>query len=283
MQGSKSEDKKMAQVLRMSANKWELAKRLRVDVYSNNKVLQKELNSVAWATTLGSLTVSAALAPVGGPAAGAVSLTRAAQRLNDRAEEYPPQRLHLINEQVFKDMGIPGAVSGMFFDNPSYTPAQDLREAGLSARDEESASFFQYMAEILPWCQAKIAPIQDVSVFGPLVFPKVSDGMVIIPLPLDRALWTERYSLQVSGAIRSYKAMHPNLKRYEFRPTGTASKAAKEKSARHGIETVEIRSSTRLSYGLAYFLPVRAVQKHATPVPPPVLARAEDGCPVETA
>jgi hypothetical protein len=63
-----SQDSKVEQMLAVSSNKRDLAHRLGVDVYSSNSVLQKEMNSVAWATSLGSLTLSAALAPVGGHA-----------------------------------------------------------------------------------------------------------------------------------------------------------------------------------------------------------------------
>jgi hypothetical protein len=91
------EDSKAEQALAVSSNKRALASRLGVDVYSSNSVLQKELNSLAWATALGSLTVSAALAPVGGPAVAAVSITRTAQQVSDVVNEYPPSRLREMN------------------------------------------------------------------------------------------------------------------------------------------------------------------------------------------
>jgi len=254
---SKGDDGKMEQALAVSSNKRELAGKLGVDVYSTNKVLQKELNGIAWATSLGSLTVSAALAPVGGPAVAAVSITRTAQQLNDLVNQYPPQRLRQINEQKLQAMGIPSDVIGRFLDHQSFTPTQAtiivaslealtgargrdafLRQA-LTAEDEESANFFEYMAETLKGYQAKVAPIQDISVFGPLVFAKASNGIVVIPLPLDHAIWTERASRRVPDAMKAYKATNPNQKKYEFWLTGTASKMAKEHSAKLGIQIVE--------------------------------------------
>jgi hypothetical protein len=256
-QPSKGEDSKMAQVLAMSANKRELASKLGVDVYSTNKVLQKELNGLAWATSLGSLTVTAALAPVGGAAAGAVSLTRTAQQLNNLVNQYPPQRLRQINEEKLLAVGMPPDVTSGFLDHPSYTPTQTtsivssletligtkgrdafLRQA-LTAEDEESANFFMYAAETLGGYQAKVALIQDISVFGPLVFAKASNGVVMVPLPLDYAIWTERASQRVPDAMRSYKAMNPNAKKFEFWLTGTASKTAKEEASKLGIQIVE--------------------------------------------
>jgi len=256
-QSGKNEDGKMAQALAMSSNKRELARKLGVDVYSTNKVLQKELNGLAWATSIGSLTVSAALAPVGGPAVMAVTLTRTAQQLNDVISQYPPQRLRQINEQKLLAMGIPADVRTRFLDHPSYTPTQTTIIAGslealsgakgrdaflryaLSADSEEAANFFQYMAEILRGCQAKVSPVQDIKVFGPLVFAKTANGSVITPLPLDYAIWTERAGQRVPDAMRAYKAQNPGLKKCEFWLTGTASQTAKDEAAKNGIQFVE--------------------------------------------
>jgi len=253
----KSEDSKMAQALAVSSNKRELAKKLGVDVYSTNKVLQKELNGLAWATSIGSLTVSAALAPVGGPAVMAVTLTRTAQQLNDLLSQYPPQRLRQINEQKLQAMGIPADVRNRFLDHPSYTPTQTTVIAGslealsgakgrdaflryaLSADSEEGANFFQYMAEMLRGYQAKVGPVQDIKVFGPLVFARAANGSVIVPLPLDYAIWTERAGQRVPDAMHSYKAMEPGMKKCEFWLTGTASQTAKDEAAKNGIQIVE--------------------------------------------
>ena len=256
-QSGKNEDGKMEQALAVSSNKRELAKKLGVDVYSTNKVLQKELNGLAWATSLGSLTVSAALAPVGGPAVMAVTLTRTAQQLSDVISQYPPQRLRQINEQKLQAMGIPADVRTRFLDHPFYTPTQTTIIAGslealsgakgrdaflryaLSADNEEAANFFQYMAEILRGCQAKVSPVQDIKVFGPLVFAKTAGGSVISPLPLDYAIWTERAGQRVPDAMRAYKAQNPGMKKCEFWLTGTASQTAKDEAGKNGIQIVE--------------------------------------------
>ncbi len=253
-QSSRGEDGKMAQALAVSSNKRELAGKLGIDVYSTNKVLQKELNGLAWATSLGSLSVSAALAPVGGPAVAAVSITRTAQQLTDLVTQLTPQRLRQINEQKLQAMGIASDLSTRFLDHQSYTPTQatiivvslealsgakgrdDFLRYALSADDEESANFFRYTAEMLSGYQVKIAPVQDISVFGPLVFAKASNGTVIIPLPLDYAIWTELASERVPDAVRSFKAANPKVKKYEIWLTGTASKMVKEETAKLGVQ-----------------------------------------------
>lgn len=266
-QASKSEDSKVEQVMSVSSNKRQLARQLGVDVYSSNKVLQKELNSLAWATSLGSLTVSAALAPVGGPAVAAVSVTRTAQELKDLVSEYPPQKLRQINQQKLETMGVPQDLITRFLDLPIYTPTQHTAIVGsleilskakgrdaflryaLSADSEESADFFMYIAQIMSGYNAKVDPIQEISVYEPLVFARSSNGTVIMPLPLDYAFWTERASRRIPDAISSHKAVNPGSKKYEFWFTGTASKMVKDRSAKAGVKVVEkVGSRVELAY-----------------------------------
>jgi hypothetical protein len=251
------EDSKAEQALAVSSNKRQLAARLNVDVYSSNSVLQKELNSVAWATALGSLTLSAALAPVGGPAVTAVSITRISQQLNDVLKDYPPERLRQMNQQKLQAMGVSSDLATRFLDHSSYTPTHEtvmvqsletltgakgrdgVIQLALSADDEESANFFMNIAETLKGCQSKVAAIREISVYGPLVFAKATNGVVLIPLPLDHGIWTERASQRVPMAMGAYKAANPNSKKYEAWVTGTVSKLAKAEMAKLGIQVVE--------------------------------------------
>jgi hypothetical protein len=252
-----SQDSKVKQMLAVSSNKRDLAHRLGVDVYSSNTVLQKELNSIAWATSLGSLTLSAALAPVGGPAVMAVSVTRTAQQVTEMQKEYPPERIREINEQKLLSMGVPSSLVSQFLDHPSYTPTHDtvivasletLRGAkgrdlfiqqAITADDGETANFYMYMAETLRGLQEKGAAIQDLRVFGPLVFARASNGTVLAPLPLDQGFWTERASQRVPDAITAYKAANPNAKKFEFWVTGTVSKLARDELAKLNVKVVD--------------------------------------------
>ena len=254
---SQSEDGKLAQALAVSANKRELASRLGVDVYSSNAALQKELNSLAWATSLGSLTVSAALAPVGGPAVMAVTATRTAQQLSDVVNQFPPARIRQINQEKLQSMGISPDLIAQFLDHPSYTPTHDTvivqsleilagargRDAflqqALSANDEESANFFQYVAETMKGYQLTVAPVREISAFGPLVFAKTAAGIVLIPLPIDRGIWTERAAQRVPDAIAAFKSVSPESRKFEVWLTGTASKRVKEEMERRGAKVME--------------------------------------------
>jgi hypothetical protein len=251
------EDSKVEQALAVSSNKRVLASKLGVDVYSSNTVLQKELNSVAWATAIGSISLSVALAPIGGPAVAAVSVTRVSQQLTDMLRDYPPQRLREMNGQKLEAMGVSPELASRFLDHQAYTATHDtvivqslgtlsrargsdaFIQLALSADDEESANFFMQVAETLKAYHTKVSPIQDISVYGPLVFAKASNGSVLIPLPLDGAIWTQRASQRVPAALLAYKAANPGVKKFEVWVTGAASKMAKDELAKLGGQVSE--------------------------------------------
>ena len=62
---------------------------------------------------------------------------------------------------------------------------------------------------------------------------------MLVPLPLDQGIWTERASQRVPNGHGRYKAANPKVKKYELWVTGTVSKLAKEEMAKLGIQVVE--------------------------------------------
>jgi hypothetical protein len=201
--------------------------------------------------------VEQALAPVGGPAVAAVSITKTAQQVSDVVKDYPPQRLREMNEQKLLAMGVPSSLTAQFLDHPSYTPtrhtviAHSLEalpgaqgraafvQQALSADDEETANFFMYIAETMRGYARKGSPIREISVYGPLVFAKAANGVVLIPLPLDYGIWTERASQRVPMAVSAFKAANPDVKKYDVWVTGTVSKLVKEEMGKLGLQVVE--------------------------------------------
>ena len=253
-----SEDSRAEQLLAVSSYKRDYAYSLGVDVYSSNAVLQKELNRVGWAGALGSLSVSAALAPFGGPVAMAISTTRFAQQLNDLLKEEPPQRLRQINEQKLADMGVPDDLAGRFLDNTAFTPRHDtvivaslaeLKDAQgrdafiqyvLSAGDEEQANFFQYMAETMRGYQEKVSPIVTIKVVSGLVFARANDGSILVPIPVDYLVWTKRADRVSSESTKNYAASDPNAAgNFTLWATGTMTPLAKEQLGLKGVFVTE--------------------------------------------
>ena len=253
-----SEDSRMKQALAVSSYKRDYAYELGVDVYSSNPVLQKELNRVGWAGAIGSLTMTAALAPFGGPGVMVLKTTRLSAQINNLLKEEPPARLRQINEAKLKEMGVPDDLANQFLDHPSFTPRHDtvivssleiLKEAQgkgdfikyiLSADDEETANFFQYMAETMRGYQEKVSPIMDIKVVSGLAFAKAKNGSVLIPLPVDHLVWTERADHISSECTKNFKALDPNSAgKFDLWATGTLTSLAKEQLAIKGVKVTE--------------------------------------------
>jgi hypothetical protein len=106
-----SEDSRLETALLLSTYKRDYAAQLGVDVYSSNRVLQKELNSVGWAAAIGNWGTSLALAPVSGPAASAFKTTRLANSVDDVLKAEPPSRLRQINAEKLAAQGVADAIS----------------------------------------------------------------------------------------------------------------------------------------------------------------------------
>jgi hypothetical protein len=168
-------------LLGFSAIKREYAHELDVDVYSSNEVLQKDLNSVAWAAFAGGLTVKLALSAVKGASEVAHYAIRATTFINDMNQillDSSPEDLQRINRDKLKEMRVKEPVIKEFIKHPNYSPRhmtilvhalaemqgvknreQFITEA-LHAEYEEEAFLCQRMAEMLHGYHIHVKPIK---------------------------------------------------------------------------------------------------------------------------
>jgi hypothetical protein len=251
-----SEDARIKQALQVAAYKREYASKLGVDVYSSNKLLQKELNKVGWAGAIGSLSVSAATTAIGGSFVTTVSGMRLAKQINETLKEEPPSRLRIINDEKLSAMSIPQELRKRYLDHPDFTPRHDtiivtclaelkrakgrdaFLEFALLAHDEESADFVQNMAQTMAGYHSEISPIMKIGVIDGIVLAKAENESVLIPFPLDHGVWTERADRVFRNFADRYKA--EGLKgKLELWVTGTLSPMAQEQVKGLGIEVEE--------------------------------------------
>lgn len=255
---SAGQDDAIKSALAVSGYKRELAYKLGVDVYSSNEVLQEELNRFGWAGAMGSLTVSAAMMPIGGGVAVAFRGTRLSQQFIDLLKEEPPPRLRQLADNKLTEMGISDDLRKAFLDHPQYTPRHRTILVGclallegasgrdsflkycLQADGEETANFFQNMAETMRGYNEKVSPITQINVASGLVFARAKNGSVLIPFPLDHGVWTKRADLVIRNAITRYKESKSGSPgKFELWVTGTLSPLAKRKLQTLGVKPVE--------------------------------------------
>ena len=249
-----ADDPMYQKVLLVSGRRRDYAAQVGVDVYSSNAVLQKELNSVAWAAAAGNLTVSVALMPVGGAAGAVVTGVRWSNALNEYLKVEPANRLRLIAADKLMQIGIPENLVRRFLDQPRFTPRQSLMialalfelgpapahgrdlflEAALAADDEVDTTFFVNTAQMLRGYHDAVAPITDMRMNRRLVVATARNGNVLVPLPVDVLTWTETTARRTQELL-AYR----NGKNVELWMTGSASPLFRKRFTEHGMLLVE--------------------------------------------
>jgi hypothetical protein len=249
-----AEDSKLEQVLKMSSYKRDIAARLNVDPYSSNKVLQKNLNSIAWAATIGDWAFSAAMLPAGA-AGSVVSNVRLANSVKNVIAQETPQRLRIINDEKMTAMGIAEELRKRFLDQPHFTPRhatiivanlEQLRDVpgrdgfltvALNAEDEAQANFYTAMAQMLRGYHETVAPLSGLTSLNRIVVGQAKTGQAFLPLPVDQLLWLERVE-RVSTQLKAYSGPGFNGK-FDLWMTGVASPLARQELAARGFTVTE--------------------------------------------
>ena len=163
---SKYEDGVAQNLLAVSSFKREYAQKLDVDVYSSNEVLQKELNSVAWASAAGNLTLGAASMVTGAAVLQAASGLRTLEQAKSIVDALPPTELSRRNREALRQMGVPPGVDRFLQNRAAVASASDGHRRGMKALpgipgraafieyaaradSEDAALLFQEMAELI--------------------------------------------------------------------------------------------------------------------------------------
>ena len=252
-----ADDPLYQKALLVSGRRRDYAAQLGVDVYSSNAVLQKELNSVAWAAAVGNLSVSVALMPVGGAAGAVLSGVRWSNALNDYLKVEPANRLRIIAGDKLKEAGIPQDVIRRFIEQPRFTPRQNVMialalaqlgpapargrdaflEATLGSEDEVEAGFFVNTAQILRGYHDAFAPITEIRMNHRVVLASASNGNVLLALPVDYLIWTPTTARRLQEVVTAYQARGSG--KLELWLTGAASPTVRQQLGERGVLLLE--------------------------------------------
>ena len=234
---SKYEDGVAQDLLAVSSFKREYAQKLDVDVYSSNEVLQKELNSVAWASAAGNLTLGAASMLTGAAVLQAASGLRTLEQAKSIVNALPPTELSRRNREALRQMRVPNPVTDRFLQNPLLSP-RHLFQYAAQADGEDAALLFQEMAELLAGYHRTVAPIQPLDIYLNIPVAHTAKEVSVVLLPIDRLLWTERTSAIATSLARGMPKSQP-VQHIEVWMTGDASDRAREGLQQLGLMLVE--------------------------------------------
>jgi hypothetical protein len=227
------------------------AKKLGVDPYSTNPVLQDRLSAVAQATFVGNLSMGVAVGAVIGPAQYAVDFDATTR---DAVWDLSPGDLQSTNEKKLAAMGIEGRPVRDFFRNAWFTPTlatafvtlldelpaargrATVIAAASSVQSEVQARFMVNALRLLHAHSKRGDRIAEVRMSRNVPFGVTQSGQVIVPGALDYIAWTKEVSdffgrKELAGKTRVLLL------------TGKVSDLAKQNLAAHGWKVQEIALS----------------------------------------
>ena len=257
MEHDPAEDSRLKQALFVSSWKRDFAAERGVDVYSSNKVLQAELNSVGWAAAIGGLSVSAVSMGASATAVTVMSNLRLADQIGNALEEEPPSRLRIINMERLQAMGVSEALAERFLDHPHFTPRHDTVIAAnlarltnargrekffdtvLAATDEVGANFYMNMVQTLGGYNDTVSPIEEIVIINNLTLARAENGQVMIPFPLDHGVWSKRANEVVNHLVTTYRAQTGFTGGFDLWVAGTVTPLAHQGLAGMGVTVTE--------------------------------------------
>jgi hypothetical protein len=253
---SKYEDGMAQNLLAVSSFKREYAQKFDIDVYSSNEVLQKELNSVAWAAAAGNLTLGAASMVTGAVVLQVASGVRSLEQAKSIVNALPATELSRRNREALRQMRVPDPIADRFLENRMLSPRHQTviveamkalravpgRSAFIQyaarADSEDAALLFQEMAELLAGYHRTVAPIRRVEIYLNVPVAYTEKGSAVVLLPIDRLLWTERTSGIATGLAQTLPKPLP-VHQTEVWLTGDASNRAHQGLQELGVTLVE--------------------------------------------
>ncbi len=210
-----AEDSKAEQIIGFSKSKGKIATSFNVNVYSRNNVLQEELDRLAWADYLGGLGIGLATSAI--PGVGGIVLTASgtARLLNEAINTTPASELWVQNRDKLLALGMDGDTVQLFLNNQMFSPAlatvmssalESMKGVGnlelflkisLQANSPEVARVLTEMTVLYAGYHQHIKPLEAFVPLARIARAVGSDGSVIVTLPADHLIWSER----VSGAF----------------------------------------------------------------------------------
>ena len=205
-----AEDNKMEQLIGFSKSKGQIANEFGVNMYSRNKVLQAELDRLSWADYFGGLGMGVATSVV--PGVGGLLLTTSgtARLLNEAINTTPASELWLQNKNKLLAMDMNEDSVELFLNNPEFSPALqtvmvaaldsmkgvDNRElyikVALQAGNPDMAKIITESVVMTAGYHMHIAPLKHLSPMARLASAEKKDGTIVVILPSDHLIWSEK-------------------------------------------------------------------------------------------
>jgi hypothetical protein len=200
--GSNSDDKKM-DITGVEKAKAKLAAKLGVSPYSTNQELQEQLTNTAKAMAGGGFVLNMATGVIGGH----MTVLNVNQTLQDAITNSTPDELHAMNRKKLTALRATSEITDEFLAHPWYSPWHEtittdaLASIGVDptqfldkacrALTEQDANYFQSLAQVLARYHKTKAKLISIGLEEGRVCAMDSNGILVVPLSCDYAIWNE--------------------------------------------------------------------------------------------
>jgi hypothetical protein len=204
---SKSEGNALQNITGVQKAKVALAAKLGVSPYSTNQDLQEQLTNAARAVAGGGFVVGAATGAVGGTAVNVITDLNVNQNLQQTLVNSSPSDLRIINRKKLFALGVTRENADEFLMHPWYSPWHEtiitdalatigrnptqFLERACRALTEQDANYFQRLAQVLARYHKAKTPLKSIRIESGRVCAMDSNGILVIPLSCDYAIWSE--------------------------------------------------------------------------------------------
>jgi hypothetical protein len=228
-------------VVGFNSAKRSLARRVGVDPYSTNQVLQKELDRLAWAAFAGEVGI--------GQTVGRIPLQGEVAAVSNMVWDTPPGDLEVANREKLAAMGASKEKVNTWYGNPWYTPTTQTLlvelmrgfdgvegRAGIltlasKVENDEQAALLLTTLRMLGDYHSSVKPLASIYAGSRLPLGVTEDGTVVVTPGVDHVVWTEQIA-GYAGAVTKLLQSDDSLKAADLRIAGTLSdRAGKELEA----------------------------------------------------
>ena len=182
-----------------------LAKSAGIDPYTGNRLLQKRLEDLAWASVAGAIPVTVAMSAVTGVAGTALKVTT---RLDKLVWDLSPNEINKKLEARLIARGNEPELARRFLRNTTFTPTlqlafvnalerigrvggeEGLLRVSISARSEAHALFLIQQLRMIRRHAGNKDPVRELIALEQSVVARLASGRRVLALPVDYFSWT---------------------------------------------------------------------------------------------
>ncbi len=248
--GGEHDDNLLETVTSSSAKKREIAFKYGVSPYSSNQAMQEQINGIARAAALGSLTMTAATFAMPGGIGMVFTAGKLSQNMAALLRDKTPAELRDLNRKTLARLGVPKDDAERFLANGAYNPGSQtylVQSLGAlqgasqvdtfvrlatSAKVEDDAFLYQRIAQMMAGYSQSVNRITSLGVVDGLPVAADSQRVIVLFWPADQLLWLPRGEKIVTAVDRIVDGLQPSGKQLWL--SGSASPLARQNLTARG-------------------------------------------------